>query len=269
MPTVSVNGIDLYYVEVGTGEPLLLVTGFGADHLSWGFQLGAFSAGHRVIAFDNRGAGRSSAPDLPYTTKLMADDAVALMDRLGIESAHVLGVSLGGMIAQEVALAHPARVRSLQLHATAARPDRYVLALLENLRTVRGLVGAEAAQRATALWLFAATTFNQRPEFVETMLYAARTQPYPQSDVGFARQGDAIVSHDALDRLGAITCPTLVGVGDEDALAPLRFSREIVRAIPHAELHTIAGAGHVAFWEKPAEFNALCLEFLAKHRRRE
>ena len=95
----------------------------------------------------------------------------------------------------------------------------------------------------------------------------ARPPKRAQPDAN-ARQGDAIVSHDALDRLGAITCPTLVAAGDEDALAPLRFSREIVRAIPHAELHTIAGAGHVAFWEKPAEFNALSLEFLAKHRRR-
>jgi len=267
MPTVSVNGIEIHYIEVGAGEPLILLMGFGGDHLSWGFQLNAFAAKHRVIAFDNRGSGRSSAPDVPYTTRLMADDTAALMDRLRIEAAHVLGVSLGGMIAQELALAHPDRVLSLQLHCTTARPDRYMLALLENLRTARAGLGAEQAQRAMALWLFAPTTFNERPEFVETMLYAARTQPYPQSDVGFARQGDAIVSHDTLDRLGAITCPTLVGVGEEDALAPSRFSREIAAAIPHAEIHTVPGAGHVAFWEKPAEFNALCLEFLAKHRR--
>ena len=268
MPAVSVNGIDLYYVEVGTGEPLLLLMGFGGDHLSWGFQLNAFAARHRVISFDNRGSGRSSAPDIPYTTRLMADDAAALMDRLGIEAAHVLGVSLGGMIAQELALAHPDRVRSLQLHCTAARPDRYMLALLDNLRTVRAVLGADPAQRAMALWLFAPSTFNERPEFVEMMLHAARTQPYPQSDVGFVRQGDAIVSHDTFARLGAITCPTLVSVGEEDALAPLRFSREIVRAIPHAELHTIPAAGHVSFWEKPTEFNALCLEFLNKHAHR-
>jgi pimeloyl-ACP methyl ester carboxylesterase len=264
---VSVNGVDLYYVEAGAGEPLVLVMGFGGDHLSWGFQLNAFAARYRVIAFDNRGSGRSSAPDSPYTTRLMADDAVALMDRLGVDRAHVLGVSLGGMTVQELALAHPDRVRSLQLHCTAARPDRYMLALLDNLRAVRGVLGAEGALRAMALWLFAPTTFNERPEFVEMMLHAARTQPYPQSDVGFARQGDAIVSHDALDRLGAITCPTLVAVGEEDALAPLRFSREIARAIPHAELHTIPAAGHAAFWERPAEFNTLCLEFLTKHSR--
>src|SRR2546423_15689492 len=105
MPIVAVNGIDLYYVEAGSGEPLVLVMGFGGDHLSWGFQLSALSAEYRVVAFDNRGSGRSSAPDIPYTTRMMADDTVALMDRLGIARAHILRVSLGGMIAQELRLA--------------------------------------------------------------------------------------------------------------------------------------------------------------------
>jgi len=266
MPIVAVNGIDLYYVEAGSGEPLVLVMGFGGDHSSWGFQLSALSAQYRVIAFDNRGSGRSSAPALPYTTRMMADDAIALMDRLGIERAHILGVSLGGMIAQEIALGHAARVRSLQLHCTAARADRYMLALLENLRMARDKLGRELAQRAMALWLFAPTTFNERSEFVDMLLYAASSQSHPQSDVGFARQGDAVIAHDALARLGEITCPTLVAVGEEDQLAPPRFSREIARAIAHAEFRTIPEAGHVYFWEKPADFNALCLSFLSKHR---
>src|ERR1051326_5307586 len=264
MPTIAVNGIDLYYVESGTGDPLVLVMGFGGDHLSWGFQLSALSERYRVIAFDNRGSGRSSAPDVPYTTRMMADDTIALMDRLGIDRAHILGVSLGGMIAQELALAYPGRVRSLQLRCTAARPDRYMLALLENLRLARNVAGVDLAQRAMALWLFAPSTFNERPQFVEMMLHAASSQSYPQSDVGFARQGDAVMSHDALARLATITCPTLVSVGEEDQLAPVRFAREIARAVPHAEFHTVPGAGHAYFWEKSAEFNALCLDFLAK-----
>jgi pimeloyl-ACP methyl ester carboxylesterase len=242
----------------------VLITGFGGDHLSWGYQHAKLSAQYRVIAFDNRGSGRSETPDGTWTTRLMAEDTLGLMDQLGIESAHVLGVSLGGMIAQEVALAAPERVRSLQLYCTAARPDRYMLALWDNLRAVRAGLGREAAQRAMALWLFGVTTFNERPEFVDMLLYAASAQTYPQSDAGFMRQGDAVTTHDALDRLPSITCPTLVGVGDEDLLAPLRFSREIARAIPHAEIRTIARAGHALFWEQPAEFNTLCLTFLAK-----
>src|SRR5919197_4467347 len=104
MPPIAANGIELYYTEAGSGEPLVLVMGFGGDHLAWGFQLAAFSAHYRVVVFDNRGSGRSSAPDIPYTTPMMADDTVALLDHLGIDRAHVLGVSLGGMIAQQIAL---------------------------------------------------------------------------------------------------------------------------------------------------------------------
>jgi pimeloyl-ACP methyl ester carboxylesterase len=267
MPSVSVNGIDLYYAETGGGEPLVLLMGFGGDHLSWGFQLHALSARYRVITLDNRGSGRSSAPDASYTTRDMADDTAGLMDHLKIDSAHILSVSLGGMIAQELALTYPGRVRSLQLHCTAARADGYMLALLKNLRFVRSALGRETAQRFMALWLFAPTTFNERPDFVEMLLYAASSQSYPQSDVGFDRQGDAITAHDTLARLPEITCPTLISVGEEDQLAPVRFSREIAGAMPHAEFHTVPQAGHVLFWEKPAEFNALSLDFLDKQRR--
>src|SRR4051812_47983448 len=99
MPKVRVNDIEMYYVEAGAGDPLVLVMGFGGDHLAWGFQMPAFAARHRVIAFDNRGAGQTDTPDAPYTIRMMADDTVGLMDRLGIDRAHVLGVSMGGMIA--------------------------------------------------------------------------------------------------------------------------------------------------------------------------
>ena len=122
MPRVRVNGVELHYVEVGGGDPVLMIMGFGGDHLAWGFQVPALSARYRVIAFDNRGAGQSSVPDVPYSTRMMADDAVGLLDALGIERAHVIGVSMGGMIAQEVALGHP-RSRALAaaaLHLRAA-----------------------------------------------------------------------------------------------------------------------------------------------------
>src|SRR5581483_8431240 len=137
MPTARVNDIAMYYVEAGAGEPLVLVMGLGGDHLAWGFQLRPFAERYRVIAFDNRGAGRTDAPDVPYTTPLMASDTLALMDTLGIERAHVLGVSMGGMIAQEMALAAPERIHTLHLACTLARPDTYLRALLDAWRQVR------------------------------------------------------------------------------------------------------------------------------------
>ena len=137
MPKVRVNGIELHYEESGSGDPLLMIMGFGGDHQAWAFQVPAFAEGYRVITFDNRGAGQSEGPDVAYSTRMMADDAVGLLDVLRIERAHVLGVSMGGMIAQEVALNHPRRVRSLQLHCTYARPDQYMLALMEAWRSIR------------------------------------------------------------------------------------------------------------------------------------
>jgi pimeloyl-ACP methyl ester carboxylesterase len=267
MPRVRVGDVELYYVEHGAGEPLVLIMGFGGDHIAWGFQIPAFvSAGYRVVAFDNRGVGQSDTPEVPYTTRVMAEDTVGLMDALGIGRAHVLGVSMGGMIAQELALGFADRVRSLQLHCTYARPDRYMQALSRAWRSIRTSLSHEESLRAIALWLFTPATVNERPEFVELLIQNALANPYPQSLTGFLRQGDAVAAHDAWERLPLVRCPTLVTVADDDILVPPRFSRELAARIPGAELHTLPGAGHAYFWERPEAFNHLCLEFLARHR---
>jgi pimeloyl-ACP methyl ester carboxylesterase len=197
---------------------------------------------------------------------MMADDTAALMDALGIARAHVLGVSMGGMIAQELALAHPERVRSLQLHCTYARPDNYLRALVEAWRVARTTLTEEAALRTIALWLFAPATYNERPELVETLLAGALANPHPQSRTGFLRQSEAVERHDAADRLHTICRPTLVTAAAEDILVPPRFSRVLAERIPHAEFLTVAGAGHAYFWERPEAFNEVCLEFLAAQR---
>ena len=264
MPTVRVGDIEMYYLEAGAGEPLLLIMGFGGDHTAWAFQMGALSAKYRVIAFDNRGVGRTDAPDHPYTTGMMARDALGLMDTLGIDRAHVIGVSMGGMIAQELALERPERVRSLHLGCTLARPDAYMLALTAAWREMRIGLGREATLRTLGLWLFAPATYAERPDLVETLLQNALANPYPQSLTGFLRQGEAVVAHDARDRLPAIRCPTLVSVAADDILVPSRFSREIVARIPGAELRVVPGAGHCYFLERAEAFNELCLDFLAR-----
>jgi len=262
MPKVPVGDISMYYVETGQGEPLVLVMGLGADHLAWAFQVPVFAERYRVIAFDNRGAGQTDAPDHPYTTRMMADDTVGLMDALGIGRAHVLGASMGGMIAQEIALGHPGRVRSLQLHCTLGRPDHYLRAQLDVGRIQRRTLSREQAMRAGYLWLFAPATYDERPEFVEMILQNALANPYPMSLTGFERQCDAVQTHDALDRVAAIRCPTLISVADQDILVPPRFSRALAERIPGAKFVSIEGAGHGYFWERPDVFNRTCLEFL-------
>jgi 3-oxoadipate enol-lactonase len=254
----------MFYVETGAGDPLVLVMGFGGDHLAWGLQIPAFAAKYRVIAFDNRGVGQSDTPDVPYTTAMMADDTVGLLDVLRIDRAHVCGVSMGGMIAQEIALRHPARVRTLQLHATLARPDAYMHALSGAWGEVRPRVEREEWLRMLTLWLFAPVTFADRPELVELLVQNALANPYPQSLTGFLRQGEAVRAHDTLEQLDRIRCPTLVSVAEHDILVPPRFSQVIAQRVPGAEMKTVADAGHAYIWERPEAFNAMCLEFLAR-----
>src|SRR5262245_22933739 len=239
--------------------------GFGGDHLAWGFQFPVFAEHHRVIAFDNRGAGQTDHPDHPYSTRQMAADTVGLMDVLGIDRAHVLGVSMGGMIAQEMALAHPARVRTLQLHVTYGRPDAYLRARLQTACHERAALSPDLAVRSTFFWLFARATYDERPEFIEAIFQNATTNPHPQSIAGFLRQAEACLTHDALDRLGAIRCPTLVTAAAGDILIPAALCREVAARIPGAEFRLIENAGHVPFWEHPHHFNTLCLDFIAAH----
>src|SRR5215510_11673502 len=253
MPTVRVGDIDMFYQDVGDGEPLVLIMGYGGDTTAWAFQIPEFSARHRVIAFDNRGVGQSDAPDHPYATRGMAVDALGLMDALGVDSAHVIGVSMGGMIAQELAL---------------ARPDAYMLALIAAWREMRIGLGHESTLRTLGLWLFSPATYAERPEFIEVLLQNSLANPYPQTLAGFLRQGEAVAAHDALDRLSAIRCPTLVSVAEDDILVPPRFAREIAARIAGAELQLIPGAGHGYFLERPDVFNALSLDFIARSSRK-
>src|SRR2546427_6679803 len=242
MGKARVNGIEINYVEAGSGDPLLLIMGFGGDHLAWAFQTSVFAQSYRVIAFDNRGAGQSDVPDVPYSARMMADDAVGLLDHLKIERAHVLGVSMGGMIAQELALNHPRRVRSLQLHCTMARADRYMQALIENWGVVRRKVTAEEWMRIVALWLFSPTTYVERPEFVEAIIQTGIANPHPFTLTGFLRQGDAVRTHDTLDRLGQLAGPPLGSGGGRENLLPPRLSRAPAGGPPPPPPHTHPGA---------------------------
>jgi 3-oxoadipate enol-lactonase len=267
VPRATLNGIGLFYQDFGApdGEPVVLIMGWGGDHTAWAFQMPALAESYRVIAPDNRGAGQSDQPDVPYSIAGMADDVAALLGELGVERAHVCGASMGGMIAQELALRHPARVRTLQLHCTLARPDAYGSHLVETLLRVRAREDREEWARAMLPWIICRKTVSERPEFVQLMLQRALDNPYPTSYVGLKRQAEAIGAHDTLERLGAIRIPTLVTVGTEDLLVPPTFSREIHAQLPEASLVLVPDAGHVHFLEQPQAFNDAMLGFLAKH----
>jgi pimeloyl-ACP methyl ester carboxylesterase len=266
MPTVKVRDIQIYYQETGQGDPLVLLMGWGGDHTAWALQIPAFAGEFRCITPDNRGAGRSDQPDIAYTIRMMADDTVGLMDALGIQRAHVGGLSMGGMIAQEIAINCPERVRTLQLHAALARIDPFLRAIGQALIRARAASSREEFIRTLLPWILTPRTYAERPEFVELMVQRLLENPYPASLTGLTRQGEACWAHDTVDRLGRIRCPTLITVGAEDIFVPLRFSRVLQERIPGAELLVIEGGGHGYVWEVFEVFNDACLRFLRRHR---
>jgi pimeloyl-ACP methyl ester carboxylesterase len=264
MAYATVNGIRLYYEWHGAGRglPVVLVMGLGGDSTAWPLQLAALAPHHRVLVFDNRGAGQSDAPDVAYTTRGMAQDLLALLDALDVERAHLLGLSLGGAIAQEAAVAAPSRFASLQLHSTWAGPHPYFHALVNAVRAVRLQLDRESFYRALSVWLFTPRCFVTQPELIETVVLAATHHQHPVAAHAYLRQTDAALGHDARERLHLIRCPTLVGVGSQDLITPPFLAAELANGIPGARLQTFPDTGHGGLWEEPETFNRACLDFL-------
>jgi pimeloyl-ACP methyl ester carboxylesterase len=266
MPRAKVDDIHLYYEEKGQGEPLLLIMGLGASTLSWAEQIPTFAREYRVVAFDNRGAGRSDKPAMRYNIALFAGDTAGLMDALGIDSAHVYGQSMGGFIAQEFALRYPQRVRTLVLGSTSCGGRQAVVASPENL-AILGMMNVltprEAAEKGLALLYSSEFTARHRDALIERSLREAELRPPPEA---FGRQVQAAIRHNTFDRLADIRCPTLVITGSDDKIVPPDNSRILAERIPDAELAVLPSAGHGYLVEKAAESNTIVLEFLRRHR---
>jgi pimeloyl-ACP methyl ester carboxylesterase len=265
MPKVQVNGIDLYVQTHGEGEPLLLIAGFACDHTMWADVVGAFAGHYRMIAFDNRGVGRSASPEGPYTIRMMAGDAAALLDELGVGQVHVAGYSMGGQIAQELALARPDTVRSLILLSSCARCDERNKAVMQTWAELPGVVEPKLMARLLLPWLYS-NAFFCKPGAVEQLLTSLLDNPYPPTPQGIYHQSRALGDFDTTSRLGEIRCPTLVLSGKEDALLPVPFSRQLAQGIPGAELIVLEKTGHGMLVESPEAVAQAMLGFLSRQR---
>ncbi len=264
MPFADANGQRLYYEEHGSGEPLVLVMGLGTDHLGWALQIPALAERFRVVAFDNRDVGQSSTATAPYEIADMAADTLALADALGIDTFHLLGISMGGAIAQEAALAAPERIRTLQLAVTWGGSGNYgrekALAWAKEVRSRPREDFIEAL-----LLLNLSEAFYENPSAVTYAKRLAYENPYPQDPESFIRQSDASGNHETRDRLGRLTMPVHVISAEHDLLVPAWKQREIADLIPGSELTVMPTAPHSANMERPDEFNAAVLGFLDRH----
>jgi 3-oxoadipate enol-lactonase len=265
MPHITQAGTRLWWEEAGdvANPPLLLIMGLGATLEWWRRPMPAFAACYRTILFDNRGVGRSDVPPGPYSLPAMADDAVAVLDAAGVESAHVFGASMGGMIAQEVALNHPTRVRSLVLGCTACGGRQSVPAA----REVAAALGARAwLSREEAMWLMAPYIFDPstpRERVAEDI--AVRLGATVTNDGYFAQLQAIRAWSGTFDRLPQLTMPTLVIHGETDGLVPAENGRILARAIPGATLAMIPAASHIFFTDKLEASSEAVLTFLHSH----
>jgi 3-oxoadipate enol-lactonase len=275
MSIAKVGANELFYEAHGEGDPLLLIMGLAADSTAWLFQVPELARHYRTIVFDNRGVGRSSKPRGPYTIHEMADDAAGLLDVIGIERAHVVGVSMGGMIAQELALRHPKRVRGLVLGCTFPEPDaeaerqrQFSLARFGGRVTASGETEIDVSA-VDPLMLFQhllPRVFNQSfidRELPKLLQIFGGALQYGFSLEAILGQVEAIMGHRATDRLREITAPTLVITGDADLLVSPANSDVLARSIPGAKLVKIPGGSHGFNFETPDVFNREVIDFLA------
>ena len=261
MPFAEANGQRLFYVEQGAGDPLMLVAGLGGGHLSWGDQMEPFAERFRTIAFDNRDFGQSSEAPEAYETPDLARDALGLADHLGLDDFHLIGISLGGAIAQELALAAPERVRTLTLAMSSPGDGHW--------GRVRGRLMANAAMRTPReehieqlmLACLSEEAFED-PERVASFRNRVLDNPHPQSVEAFARQAQALGGHEARDRLGDLDMPTHVIGAERDLMIPVWKARELAELIPGARFTVLERGTHAANLEQAEKFTRVVLAFL-------
>ena len=260
----AADGTRIHYEVIGFRRhaPVLFVQGLGAEKNSWNLQRAALALRWRTVALDNRGAGRSDKPEGTYDLEQMADDAVAVLDHAGIESAHVVGLSMGGAISQIIALKHPNRVRSLTLVATACRNHPWREELLRSWAETARTHGMGAVGKEAARWMIGPRSFRR---LLPALGWLGPLQLFNPAGA-FVSQVQAILqtTNELTDELSNIDCPTMVVVGNQDVLTPRGDAEEIASRIPTAELVIISGGAHGLHIEHASTFNRVLLDFLGR-----
>jgi pimeloyl-ACP methyl ester carboxylesterase len=258
---VTANGVPLWVEQRGAGPDLVLLCGLGDTHQAWAHQLQSLAGRFRLTAIDNRGVGRSGLPDGEFTVADMAADAAGVLDALGIARAHVAGFSMGGAIAQELAIARPDLVRSLVLVGTWCRTDAHLRRLFDSWAWMAERAESdEAFVRALFLWVY--TRRAHLDGAVDTWVAQALADEHPQSTDAFVRTIEAIKAHDTADRLRDVTGPKLIVAGDQDLICPPSVQQELAEHLTDCEVSLLAGEAHQPFQEAPERFDRVVLDFL-------
>ncbi|MBP1296411.1 alpha/beta fold hydrolase [Bradyrhizobium elkanii] len=259
MPFVSVAGAEIHFEAIGQGPPLILISGMGGLASYWAPQLEVLSKLFRVLTFDHRGTGRSTHSEVEYSVELLASDTIGLMDGLGIEAAHFLGHSTGGMMLQVISSTHPARVLSQVLYGTRGRTDEFTRRAMGMRKEIVLGAGVDAYVKSTPVFLYPSRWIAENAaELATREALAVKSSAAPAI---LASRLDAVLRHNQIEALSRIEAPTLVTCARDDFLTPIYYSEELAELIPRAKLSLVSGGGHACSATNPAEFNGIVLEF--------
>jgi pimeloyl-ACP methyl ester carboxylesterase len=266
MPKVKANNITMNYVQQGVGEPLILIPYLAADNACYAFQTPDYANHFTCISLDLRGTGETDKPEGAYSTELFADDIAAFMQALGIEKAHVSGLSLGAATGLWLAAKYPDKVKSLSLHSAWVKTDPFLKTVVEGWQVTAKALGSVPEMVILSIfpWCFTPELFAARPDYIQSLADFVRGRP-AQPLAAFLRQSNAVIAHDVEAQLGRITAPTQITFGRHDLVTSTRFADRMKSDICDSELLIFEGCAHAPIYEKVEEFNQKTLAFLRRH----
>lgn len=266
MPKVKANKLIMNYDQQGTGEPLVLIPYLAADYACYAFQVAEYAKHFTCISLDLRGTGETDKPEGPYSTELLADDVAALMQALGVQKAHISGLSLGAAIGMWLAAKYPHRVKSLSLHAGWTKTDYFLKTVVEGWQLMAKALGnvPETVILGIFPWCLTPELYAAKPDYIRSLADFVRGRP-AQPLAAFIQQSNAVIAHDVEAQVAGITVPTQMTFGRRDMLTSDRFAERMHRTIQGSELVVFEGCAHTPLYEKVEEFNQKTLAFLRRH----
>jgi pimeloyl-ACP methyl ester carboxylesterase len=267
MPKIKANNITINFEQQGTGDPLILIPYLAADNACYAFQVGDYAKHFTCISLDLRGTGETDKPEGAYSTELLADDVAAFMGAVGIEKAHISGLSLGAATGMWLAAKYPEKVKSLSLHSGWHKTDAFIKTVVEGWQVTANALGSVPEMVILSIfpWCFTSELYAAKPDYIRSLADFVRSRP-AQSIPAFLQQSNAVMAHDAGAELSRITAPTQITFGAHDMLtSSSRFADAMKSQIRGSEVVVFEGCAHAPIYERVEEFNQTTLRFLHSH----